>query len=177
MTTLLGLPKVSTENSEEVPTTSTRFSSGLPSVSILRSTGMRKVSRSWKSAQDFDALLFGIAFGFDLEVDRHAEGVQVLGDFPHDAKAFGGAQDGVFQLELGGSAGFNPLDEEVAQILAAGGFGDLAEIVGIGALPGVLLGERLERFEEILVSHNVAQHADDGGALTGGERPDRKSVV
>src|ERR1035438_3323246 len=47
MTTLLGLPKVSTENSEEVPTTSSRFSSGLPSVSILRSTGMRKVSRSW----------------------------------------------------------------------------------------------------------------------------------
>ena len=46
MTTLLGFPNVSTLNSEEVPTTSTRFSSGLPSVSIFRSTGMRKVSMS-----------------------------------------------------------------------------------------------------------------------------------
>ena len=46
MITFLGLPNVSTENSDDVPATSTLFSSGLPSVSIFRSTGMRKVSRS-----------------------------------------------------------------------------------------------------------------------------------
>src|ERR1039457_1882805 len=116
----------------------------------------------------FHALLLGIAFGLDFEVHGHAEGVQVLGDFSHHAKALGGAQNGVFQFELGGSAGFNPLDEEKAKVLSGGGLGDLAKIVGIGAFPGVLLGIGLESLEEVFVTDYVAQHADDGGTLAGG---------
>ncbi len=56
MTTFFGLPNVSTENSDEVPTTSTRF-------------------------------CLGIAFGLDLQVHRHAEGVEVLRDLAHHAEA------------------------------------------------------------------------------------------
>ena len=44
--TTLGLPNVSTLNSEEVPTTSICLSSGLPSVSMCSVTGMWNVSRS-----------------------------------------------------------------------------------------------------------------------------------
>ena len=44
-------------------------------------------------------------------------------------------------------------------------------------LPGELLGVGLQRLEEILVAHHVAQHAHDGGALAAGERPQFGRVI
>src|SRR5258705_11000742 len=59
--------------------------------------------------------LFWIALGFDLEIHRHAEGVQVLRDLTHHAKALLRTKNRIFEFKLRSSATLDPLDEEIPQ--------------------------------------------------------------
>ena len=81
------------------------------------------------------------------------------------------------RLKFGSAARFDPLDEEVAEVLPHGGFARFAEIVCINGFPGVLLGEVLERGEKFLIAHDVAQHRQHGSALAAGEGPKLGRVV
>src|SRR5689334_17141616 len=41
-----------------------------------------------RSADNLNFFIFGVAFGFDAKIDRHAEGVHILRDFSDDTEPF-----------------------------------------------------------------------------------------
>ena len=136
---------------------------GLPKVSMVNG-GI--------GAHDFDALVFGLAVGVDLEVNRHAEEIEVLRDLAHHAEALVIAQavDGVLGLEFRRAGGVEPLGEEPGQLLAVVLLGQGAEIVQRRRLPGVLGGKGAHGLVVFLIAHHPAQHVQDHGALVGDQR-------
>src|SRR5439155_18622430 len=68
-------------------------------------------------------------------------------------------------LELRHARRGHPVREEVSQLLVARAFGELLELVRSNTLPRVLLPERLEGFEEGVITDNPAEHVEDHGAF------------
>ena len=71
-------------------------------------------------ADHFHLLVFRVAFSFNPKIDGHAEGIHVLRHFAHNAEAFLRAEHRIGELELRRAAGLEPLQEEIAEILAGG---------------------------------------------------------
>ena len=68
---------------------------------------------------DIDLLDLGFAVGLDLELDGHAEEVEILGDGSHGAEAFviAEAEDGELVAEGGCSGAVEPLGEEGGDVV------------------------------------------------------------
>ena len=75
---------------------------------------------------------FGLAVGFDAQLDRHAEEVEVLVNLADGAEALVVAQavDGVLVGELRRAGAVDPLREEGGQLLLALRLGHLLEVRG-----------------------------------------------
>ena len=85
-------------------------------------------------ADDVDLLVYGFAVGFDAQIDRHAEEVEILIDFADGAEALVVAQpvDGVLVGELRRAGAVDPLREEGRELLLALGLGHLLEVARCG---------------------------------------------
>src|SRR5205823_11971665 len=115
--------------------------------------------------------VLGIALGFDMQIDRHPERVEILRDLALHPEAFRGTENCVFQLEFGGTVRFHPLNEEVAKLLSELSLSSLPEILCSYRFPGILLKKLFNAPEELLVAQSASQHLHNDGALVGAERP------
>ena len=91
---------------------------------------------------------------------------------PSDAESLVIAQTvhGVLVLEIGSAGGVQPLGKEPAQTLAGLRFGDLAEVIRVGRLPGELGGEGAHGLVENVVADDPAQHVQNHSPFVRGQR-------
>ena len=118
-------------------------------------------------AGDVDAAVFRLAFGFDAQLDGHAEEVEVLGDRADRAEALVAAEpeDGVLVAEGGRAGAVEPLGEEGGELEVGLGLGDGLDVGAADAFVGVLREHAAEELLEALVAHLPAEHVEDHRAL------------
>jgi len=121
-------------------------------------------------AGDIDAADLGLAVGFDAELYRHAEEVEVLCDGADGAEALvvAEAEDGVLVGEGGGSGAVAPLSEEGRELELRLGLGYGLDVGGADALVGVLGEEAAEELEEGVIAHLPTEHVEDHRTLLEG---------
>ncbi len=136
---------------------------------MLMRRGRPKVSTTYCESVPTTSIFLvdGFAFGFDAEIDGHAEEVEVLVDVADGAEALVIAEaiDGVLVGEGGRAGAVDPLGEEGRELLLALGFGHFFKVGGADGLVGVLAERALERGQEGFVADFAAQHVEDHGAL------------
>ncbi len=118
-------------------------------------------------AHHVDLLVFGFAVGFNAELDRHAEEIEVLIDFADGAEALVVAEpvNGVLVGEAAGPGAVDPLRKEREQLLLAQLFRDFLKVFSSDGAIGELAERAFENVEKGLVAHFAAKHVEDHGAL------------